>query len=50
MTYAERRALAAKRLANPELYSERVEHQQQQLTSQRSADSAIDRGLVQWWK
>ena len=48
MTYQERRALAAQRLAklakgaNP--YA-----QQEQPRSQGAEDRAIDRGLIQWW-
>ena len=51
MNYQERRALAAQRLAklakgeNP--YAQQTE--QAEPLNQRAADSAVDRGLTQWW-
>ena len=51
MNYQERRALAAERLnklakgENP--YTQQTE--QAKPRNQRAADSAIDRGLTQWW-
>lgn len=50
MTYSERRQLAARRLAamadgrNPY-----VQGTAPHPTNQRSEDSAVDRGLTEWW-
>ena len=48
MTLTERRALAAKRLANPDLYT-RQPVQVETARKAVQADRLIDRGLVQWW-
>ena len=48
MTLTERRALAAKRLANPALYT-RQPVQAETARNDVQADRLIDRGLVQWW-
>ena len=54
MTYTERRALAAARLAalaegrNP--YATQADQAEQaEPLNQRAADAAVDRGLTQWW-
>lgn len=49
MTYAERRALAAKRLANPALYTQQSVNAEQQARDDVRTDRAIDRGLIAWW-
>ena len=49
MTLTERRALAAKRLANPALYT-RQSVQVEPNKKDIQADRLIDRGLVAWWE
>ena len=49
MTLTERRALAAKRLANPALYTRQPVSAEQQARDDVRTDRAIDRGLIEWW-
>ena len=55
MNYAERRALAAKLLANPELYlkpAKPAEPAEQKEPTKAELNEArlIDRGLIKWWE
>ena len=49
MTLTERRALAAKRLANPALYTRQTVSTERQERADLRTDRAIDRGLIEWW-
>ena len=48
MTYQERRELAKKRLANPELYLKPTEQKVDE-RADNQVDKMIDRGLIEWW-
>ena len=49
MTYQERKALAAQRLAKLAQGEWPYKTEQAEPLNQRAADSAVDRGLAQWW-
>lgn len=54
MTYAERRALAAKRLAahkaGKTVYIQQAKQQPTQQMSEAAEARLIDRGLITWWE
>lgn len=54
MNFQERKALAAQRLANPDLYLKQAEQTEQaeqaeQIRNEAAEARLIDRGLLAWW-